>query len=85
MRRKRVWAFLASFAIAALAIGQAPVFGPEFQVNTTTASYQYACERLLRRCAVACEPEQCRQSVAGTDLIGTDRRGNAVGVRKKPE
>jgi len=42
MRRKRVWASLAGFPIAALAIGQAPVFGPEFQVNTTTTSYQYA-------------------------------------------
>ena len=40
---KKVYA--ASFAIlalAALAHGQAPVFGPEFQVNTTTTSYQYA-------------------------------------------
>ncbi len=42
MSSKRSWASLAGFAIAALAIGQAPVFGPEFQVNTTTASYQYA-------------------------------------------
>ncbi len=42
MRSKRSWASLAGFAIAGLAIGQAPVFGPEFQVNTTTTSYQYA-------------------------------------------
>jgi len=42
MRSKRVWASLAGLATAALAIGQAPVFGPEFQVNTTTTSYQYA-------------------------------------------
>jgi S-layer homology domain len=42
MRGKLVWALLAFFAIAALARGQAPVFGPEFQVNTTTTSYQYA-------------------------------------------
>ncbi len=40
--RRNVWASMALFALAALAIGQAPVFGPEFQVNTTTASYQYA-------------------------------------------
>ena len=42
MSRKLIWASLALFAIAAFAIGQAPVFGPEFQVNTTTTSYQYA-------------------------------------------
>ena len=36
MSRKLICASLALFAIAASRIGQAPVFGPEFQVNTTT-------------------------------------------------
>ncbi len=42
MSRKLIWASLALIAVASLARGQAPVFGPEFQVNTTTTSYQYA-------------------------------------------
>jgi S-layer homology domain len=40
--KKLLVAFLAAFAIAPFARGQALVFGPEFQVNTTTTSYQYA-------------------------------------------
>jgi hypothetical protein len=40
--RKLYAALLGLFAAAAVARSQAPVFGPEFQVNTTTTSYQYA-------------------------------------------
>ena len=39
--RKVHAASLAIFALAALARAQAPVFGPEFQVNAFTTSYQY--------------------------------------------
>jgi hypothetical protein len=39
---RNLYASLGLFAVAALARAQAPVFGPEFQVNTTATSYQYA-------------------------------------------
>ncbi len=39
--RKLVLASLGAFAIATFAAAQAPVFGPEFQVNTYTTNHQY--------------------------------------------
>ena len=41
MRSTRALAFLALSAAAGAAFAQVPVLGPEFQVNTTTSSYQY--------------------------------------------
>ena len=41
MRKIQV-ASLALFALCAVASAQAPVFGPEFQVNTFTTSFQYS-------------------------------------------